>query len=440
MFYGVNMDEALTGGVISGPLADLKIASSGYVAETVAGLFGGLSDADLLAELRGRELITRQQAVADQELLAELDRRGVASRLSMPSMATVLQAMLLVSPHEARRRVKDAALFASRLSVTGQPLAPVHPLVAEAQGAGMVSVEQARVIAKMLDRMPAVVAVEDVTDAERAMVQAAQALRPYQLGQLGERILAWLDPDGLMASEAEQRRRRRLVLVPRSDGTYAISGELTATCGATLTALLDAHAAPEPTADGTPDPRSHGQRMHDALELVAGFQIRRHELQSSGAGTGIIITMTAEQFDTRTGYARTSFGQLISVGQALTLADEASLTFLATQPNGAVLNEYRTKRIATRALSLALIARDKGCSFPDCDKPPEWTQPHHIRAWADGGPTDLDNLTLLCGPHHRNFEQQGWTCLVKDKLPWWIPPAWIDPYQKPRQNHRISRQ
>ncbi len=150
--------------------------------------------------------------------------------------------------------------------------------------------------------------------------------------------------------------------------------------------------------------------------------------------------MTAEQMRTRTGHAQTSFGQLISIDQALRLADEAGLTFLTRQANGAVLDERRTKRVPTRAQTLALIARDRGCSFPDCDKPPEWTQRHHIRAWVDGGGTDLDNLTLLCKPHHRSFEQQGWNCLVRDKLPWWVPPAWIDPQRRPRQNVRISRQ
>jgi hypothetical protein len=434
------MDETLVDGVISESLTALNAASSSYLAEVAAGSFSGLSDADLLAELRTRELVARRQAVADQELLAELDRRGVAARLSMPSTAAVLQAMLRVSPPEAKRRVQDAARFAHRLTATGEAQAPVRPLVAQAQAVGDMSIEQARTIAKVLERIPITVTVEDVTDAEQALVQAADTLRPYQLGQLGERILAWLDPDGTLASDAEQQRRRRLTLAPRSDGTYAMSGELTAACGATLTALLSAHAAPQPATDGTPDPRSHGQRMHDALELLAGFEIRHRTLHTSGTAAELIITMTAEQLATRTGYAQTSFGQLLSIDQALALADEASLTFLTRQANGAVLDERRTKRIATRAQTLALIARDKGCSFPDCDKPPEWTQRHHIRAWMDGGPTDLDNLTLLCGPHHRSFEQQGWTCLVKDKLPWWIPPAWIDPHQKPRQNHRISRQ
>jgi hypothetical protein len=76
--------------------------------------------------------------------------------------------------------------------------------------------------------------------------------------------------------------------------------------------------------------------------------------------------------------------------------------------------------------------------FPGCLKPAEWADRHHIIAWRDGGTTDLGNLTLLCGPHHREFQRKGWTCQMVDGLPWWVPPKWLDPDQKPRQNTRAK--
>ena len=54
--------------------------------------------------------------------------------------------------------------------------------------------------------------------------------------------------------------------------------------------------------------------------------------------------------------------------------------------------------------------------------------------WIDGGPTDLDNLTLVCGFHHREFAKRGWACRITDGVPHWIPPAWLDPQQTPRRN------
>jgi hypothetical protein len=88
-----------------------------------------------------------------------------------------------------------------------------------------------------------------------------------------------------------------------------------------------------------------------------------------------------------------------------------------------------------------LIARDHGCSFPGCDRPPEWCERHHIREWVDGGTTDLNNLTLLCRYHHHNFASRGWTCQINDDgLPEWRPPRWLDPDQTPRINSRIVAQ
>ncbi|MFZ1115695.1 MAG: HNH endonuclease signature motif containing protein, partial [Propionibacteriaceae bacterium] len=100
----------------------------------------------------------------------------------------------------------------------------------------------------------------------------------------------------------------------------------------------------------------------------------------------------------------------------------------------------RSQRLASKGQTMALIARDAGCSFPGCTHPPAWCDRHHILDWILGGPTDLDNLTLLCRYHHTHFLQKGWTCRINtDGLPEWIPPWWIDQDQQPRINTRIQR-
>lgn len=60
----------------------------------------------------------------------------------------------------------------------------------------------------------------------------------------------------------------------------------------------------------------------------------------------------------------------------------------------------RTKRLFTTAQVQAIAARDGGCTFPGCTRPPDWTDAHHLIHWADGGHTDLDNAALLCRMHH----------------------------------------
>ncbi|HJQ02976.1 MAG TPA: DUF222 domain-containing protein [Jatrophihabitans sp.] len=429
---------ALTAGETTTGLGLVGAGVDDYLAELPVAV-SAVTDAGLLAEMRELERVSRRLASVWNVLLPEAERRGLAGSLSATSLAAMLQAMLRLSPHAAARRVAAARDLGPRVTLTGEQLPPILPAVADAVTEGALSDEQAREIARVLEQLPSTVPVEQVTQAERQLVTAASQLAPRQLGQLGQRILAHLDPDGVLGTDAEHQRRRSFALIPQTDGSYQARGQLTPSCGAALIAALTPRSAPQPAQDG-PDPRSYGQRMHDALADLADIQLRRNELIDSGAPAQIIITMSAEQLRDRTGYAETSFGQLISVPEALRLAGEADLALMLCDGKGAVLAEHRTKRIATRSQTLALIARDRGCSFPDCDRPPEWTQRHHIIAWQDGGLTNLDNLTLLCRAHHRRFETEGWQCQLINRLPHWIPPNWIDPERTPRLNHRIQRE
>jgi uncharacterized protein DUF222/HNH endonuclease len=399
-----------------------------------------MSDADVLAELRELEVLRRRLAVIDHALIGELDRRGLAGRLVMPSTSAVLQGLLRLSPHESKQRVQAARACGPRTTLTGQALPALLPQVAVAQAAGQISPEHGRMIMLTLDKLPPSVSMEDRALAEKHLVEAALTLRPREVGLLGQRILAHLHPDGVLADNAEQQRHRSFLLHPEADGSYTARGRLTPACGAQLLAWLTPRSAPRPSDEIGPDLRSHGQRMHDALEQLAGLAVRRTELVESGAPAQVIISMTADQLRTRQGVVETSFGQLLPVNDALRMADEASLHLLLRDRRGVVLEHGHTKRIATRAQTLALTARDQGCTFPGCDHPPEHCQRHHIIGWADGGATDLDNLTLLCTFHHREFERGGWNCRMVDGQPHWIPPAWIDPARTPRRNHRVNRQ
>jgi hypothetical protein len=103
---------------------------------------------------------------------------------------------------------------------------------------------------------------------------------------------------------------------------------------------------------------------------------------------------------------------------------------------GSVLAHGRGKRLATREQAEALLARDGGCAFPGCDIPASWCERHHVWEWLTGGPTDIDNLVLLCRYHHGRFAQQKWRIDMRDGVPWFIPPPIIDPERKPLRNIR----
>jgi hypothetical protein len=72
------------------------------------------------------------------------------------------------------------------------------------------------------------------------------------------------------------------------------------------------------------------------------------------------------------------------------------------------LDVGRRTRVVPPAIRTALAVRDRGCVHPGCDRPPPFTDAHHIRAWIDGGATSLDNLVLLCRTHHRLLHEGKW--------------------------------
>ncbi|MDZ7932993.1 MAG: DUF222 domain-containing protein [Rhodococcus sp. (in: high G+C Gram-positive bacteria)] len=118
------------------------------------------------------------------------------------------------------------------------------------------------------------------------------------------------------------------------------------------------------------------------------------------------------------------------------LACDCVLTAIVMDENGSPINLARTARTVTAKQRKALIARDHTCAFPGCGKPASWTEAHHIWHWADGGPTDMNNLVLLCGFHHRLMHHSDWEVFIgTDNHPWFIPPATVDPYRQPRPSH-----
>ncbi|MFY2786838.1 HNH endonuclease, partial [Rhodococcus sp. MALMAid1271] len=76
------------------------------------------------------------------------------------------------------------------------------------------------------------------------------------------------------------------------------------------------------------------------------------------------------------------------------LACDCILTAIVMDETGNPINLARTMRTVNSRQKRALIARDHGCAFPGCGTPAAWTEGHHIRHWADGGPTNLNNLVL----------------------------------------------
>jgi hypothetical protein len=72
-----------------------------------------------------------------------------------------------------------------------------------------------------------------------------------------------------------------------------------------------------------------------------------------------------------------------------------------------ILSYGRATYTVPRDLFRAVAARDGGCRFPGCDRKVSWCDAHHIHYWRHLGPTDLENLVLLCNRHHHHVHRHN---------------------------------
>jgi len=388
---------------------------SAAVAELIALPLSPLTEPELLDTMRLVEQARRQLEYLDHVLVAEVEARNVAARYVLRGTSYFLSGLLTLSPGESSRRVRQARELGPRITLTGDRLEPLLPVTAAARADGAITAQHADVIARAVDKVRSGLSPDELAEVECFLVEQAQLFDAKLLAGIARQLIDTLCPDGRLADEREQQRRRRLTCVAIGDGMHRISGDLDAETSALAMSVLHALGAPKPADAGGPDERSAGQRLHDAFRSVLKLAMRSGELpMTGGVPATVLITMTAEQFETRTGLASTSFGKRLQVDQALRLADEAAIAWIVHNSSGGILDYGITRRLASPGQTLALIARDQGCAFPGCTDPPEWTEKHHITPWARGGPTDIENLCLLCDFHHDRFERQGWQIIMRD--------------------------
>ena len=286
--------------------------------------------------------------------------------------------------------------------------------------------------------LPKVVDADTRAATEEQLLDLATCLDPDELRKFGKHLREYLDPDGVEPRERDAVAQRTLSFTDRGDGTQRISGILDDLAAAKLKAGIDPLAAPRPAADGTPDPRSAGRRRAEALMDLVEQGLRHGRLPTArGARPHLIITADLATLLGLKGapLATTASGETVSAELLRKIACDAGITRILTDPKGLPLDVGREHRTVPPWMWIALVNRDRGCTFPGCDRPASWTQAHHIAHWADGGTTTLDSLALLCDPHHDEIHHHGWEVrLGPDRRPEFLPPAWIDNERKPRRN------
>ena len=198
-----------------------------------------------------------------------------------------------------------------------------------------------------------------------------------------------------------QRARREANIKKESDGMYKLFGTFAPVAGARIETALAAMAK-QLRHDENPNHRATpGQRYADALELL----ITR---QGAGKpqGTNLVVIGDYDLVAGQLRDARLIDGTPLAPSELLKIALDANILPALFDTKSQPLWLGHKYRHATVAQRIALAVRDKGCV--GCGASNSFCQAHHVIHWEDGGPTDIDNLCLLCSDcHHKQVHERG---------------------------------
>ncbi|HEU5084990.1 MAG TPA: hypothetical protein VFU14_16735, partial [Acidimicrobiales bacterium] len=93
---------------------------------------------------------------------------------------------------------------------------------------------------------------------------------------------------------------------------------------------------------------------------------------------------------------------------------DSSLTAVLFNGTGTLLDANDAAEQWSRKQRRAIAARDQGCVFPGCGRPPRHCDIHHLHHRAHGGPTRTTNAAMLCRFHHRLLHHHGWRLTIRD--------------------------
>jgi hypothetical protein len=413
------------------------------------------------------------------EGVAALERHGVAERTGDRQVDRLVQDLGRCDRVEATRLVDQARDLVSRVGLGGAPLPPRLPHTAAGLRAGAISDAHVAVIRRTMQRLDQLEHLEPatVTDAEHTLAEKARELTPRALGAAAARLLALLDPDGATPS-ADTARSDTVHLLRRRDGTLDMRATI---ADAAAAAMIDEGFDVMSTPAGPDDDRDLPARRADALkELFAAasnpgglitdtrrettpdttpndhgasdgsttdtgqaalIPAPRHPARATGvaaaAGRALLtITIDHQWLRRATGHGTLDDDTLTDVHTARRWACDAEIIPILLGTRSEPLDIGRRTRAVPDAIRRALNHRDGGCAFPGCTRRPRRCQAHHVDHWIDGGPTRLDNLTLLCGHHHQLLHHEHWHVEMIHGRPWFTPPPWIDPDRHPRPGGR----
>ncbi|MDT7728105.1 MAG: hypothetical protein QOI21_4681 [Actinomycetota bacterium] len=393
-----------------------------------------------------RELATslrirlREQRRLDAEIgqiIAEVDSRGVKDTFGYGTTTAWLQDLGHLGTTEAKKIVQRALALNPSHGLDGTPLPATAPLTGTAAQEGAIGAGQIDQIITAMKALPATVPDEDREGAEKILTDLAREAGPLEIKRAGQRLLDTLDPDGLQPNDPKPTTRgRELHFQEHRDGTATLTAKLDTISYANIRAMIDPLSTPHPATDEDRDTRSLSERQGDAFAEMIRLAMTSPELPTHGGDrTHIVVTLNYDDLRTALGTASVDTAGEISATEARLLACDCTVIPAVLGSASEPLDVGRRQRFVTPGLRRALHIRDRGCTFPGCRRKPRHCDAHHLVEWADGGPTALNNLTLLCGRHHRLLHLSDWEVrMATDEKPEFTPPDYLDPLRRPRRN------
>lgn len=323
--------------------------------------------------------------------IAEVDRRNVYRRDGHLSISAWLASRLRIGVQAATREVRSARALQEM------------PATQTALGTGEISGQAVGLLVRARESHPGAFGQD-----EALLLEAAKKLRVRDLYRTVEHWRQAIDSAGKAEEEELSYHRRRLYISSTLYGTVRMDGEFDPETGNTVIAALNAVQDADAHGGRRPDVRSAAQRRADALgELCHQWMNSSDRPNVAGERPHMSVIVDVEALAGR-GDARAELGNgsPIHPESARRLACDAAISRVLTTGRSEPLDVGRRTAIVSPVTRRALVVRDGHCTFPGCERPSDWCDAHHVRHWADGGPTALSNLILLCRPHHRALHQR----------------------------------
>ena len=224
----------------------------------------------------------------------------------------------------------------------------------------------------------------------------------------------------------EAHRSRHLQYWWSDEGTRLwLEGGLPADQGAVVVAALDRMAGRlpdiiDPDRDASNDETTIDERRADALYALCSARIAS-DPDADRATVVVHAQLKALVADGTDAGCEVERGPVLHPETVRRLTCDSRLQVVLHGEAG-VVGVGRMSRTAPAWIHRVMRHRDGGCTFPGCEMK-HFLHAHHIQHWTKGGRTDIDNLVLVCGFHHKLVHEYGWNVALKGDRTTWTRPS-----------------